>query len=89
MAKWTMIRVPAELKSALLVYGMTLTEQLEVRQQGNHDDPRTWEPPLWRVIQLLLDRDRNHRERSNKNSGKKTTPVRFTSEGGIQEPLQE
>lgn len=83
METWSMIRVPAKLKSDLLVYGMTLTEQLQVRQQGNHDDPRTWEPPLWRVIALLLEHDRNHRERSRKNSGAGTGHVAFTQEGGI------
>lgn len=78
-----MIRVPEELKAELAAYAMTLADQLNPKQQGNHEDPRDWSPPLWRVIQCLLKRDKDHRVRSRKNSLPTSTGVTFTSEGGF------
>lgn len=82
---WVMIRVPRSLKGQLEGYALTLTEQLDVKQQGNHDDPRDWAPPLWRVIELLLRRDQDHRKRSNTNSERKRPSVTFTNEGGFRD----
>lgn len=81
--KWVMIRVPESLKNELQGYALSLADQLEPKQQGNHEDIRSWDPPLWRVIGLLLARDKDHRVRSRRNSVPKSKPARFTTEGGI------
>jgi len=78
-----MVRVPKRLRDELAGYALTLTKYLDVKQQGNHDDPRDWAPPLWQVIQLLLDRDKDHRKRSRSNSVNREAPVKTTTEGGI------
>jgi len=78
-----MVRLPKDLINELQAYALTLADQLDPARQGNHEDPRSWAPPLWRVIKELLKRDQDHRNRSRKDSVKKTTIVATDSEGGI------
>jgi len=82
-----MVRLPNNLVNELQAYAMTFTEQLDPKQQGNHDDPRDWTPPLWRVIECLLRRDQDHRKRSPKNSRPKSPAVITDGEGAIKTPL--
>lgn len=64
---WTMIRVPRRLRDALDEFGSSMVEP-EIKQQGNHEDPRHDGPPLWWVIQELLAREKKHRKRGSSNS---------------------
>jgi len=81
--KWVMIRVPETLKTELMMHGLAMAMDLEPKQQGNHEDNRSWDAPLWRVIGELLRRDKDHRKRGNRNSGSRKAKARFTNEGGI------
>jgi len=64
---WVMVRVPRRLRDALDAFGLSMVEP-EIKQQGNHEDPRHNGPPLWWVIQELLTREQKHRKRGSANS---------------------
>lgn len=84
MAKqdWVMLRIPRSLRDQLDAYGLTLLDKLDIRQQGNHEDARSFQPPLWAVVAELLKRDKDHRKRA-RNSATKMTQVKFDQEGGF------
>lgn len=65
--EWTHIRVPVQLKARLDELALRL-EWDRIQQQGNHENPTANTPPLWFVLQVLLDRDEDHRQRARTNS---------------------
>jgi len=71
---WVMIRVQRALKDKLIAFGLSMVDH-PLKEQGNHENNQADGPPLWWVIEQLLERESKHRGRGKTNS----VPKRFTA----------
>lgn len=69
---WTHVRIPLMLKTELKAWGDRWREKMDAAQQGNHEHPTSERPPLWKVIQKLIELEEDHRERSKRSKRTKT-----------------
>jgi len=69
----THVRVPHDVALRLAWYAGYWQDRFGPPQQGNHEHPSADKPPLWKVIERLLDLEDDHRRRGKKKTSKQGT----------------